>query len=142
MKTLIKTSVSLTLALIFIIAAVSCNTVKKTGVWEDAIYRKDMEFGDGSKTVIVEVKAEDNVVVFTIKTDKETVGDALMEHELITGDQGDYGLYIKSVNGIRADYDKDKAYWAFYEDGEYALTGVDGAVINEDVRYKLEYTVE
>ena len=63
-----------------------------------------------------------------------------MEHELITGDQGDYGLYIKSVNGIRADYDKDKAYWAFYEDGEYAIAGVDSTKIDEDVRYKLEYT--
>ena len=140
MKTLIKTSVSLTLALIFIIAAVSCNSVKKTGLWEDATYRKDMEFGDGAKTLIVEVVAGDNSVVFTVKTDKETVGEALLEHELITGDQGDYGLYIKSVNGIRADYDKDKAYWAFYEDGEYAIAGVDSTKIDEDVRYKLEYT--
>ena len=59
---------------------------------------------------------------FLVKTDKTIVGDALQEVGLITGDPGPYGLYVKSVNGITADYDKDGSYWAFYENGEYGLT--------------------
>ena len=63
-----------------------------------------------------------------------------MEHKLIEGDEGPYGLYIKKVNGITADYDVDKSYWGFYINGEYATTGVDTTKITEGATYKLEYT--
>ncbi len=72
---------------------------------------------------------------FEIHTDKKTVGDALLEHKLIEGEEGDYGLYVKKVNGILADYDKDQTYWAFYIDGEYAMTGVDKTDIEEGKTY-------
>ncbi len=68
---------------------------------------------------------EGKETVFQINTDKKTVGEALLDLELIAGDQGDYGLYVKTVNGITLDYDKDGAYWAFYANGEYATSGVD-----------------
>ncbi len=68
---------------------------------------------------------EGNETAFEINTDKKTVGEALLDLELIAGDQGDYGLYVKTVNGTTLDYDKDGAYWAFYINGEYATTGVD-----------------
>ena len=140
MKRTVKSIVAILIALVFVFALASCNTVDKTGVWENAAYRKDMEFGDGSKTVVIEIKAEDNLVTFTIKTDKDTVGDALIEHELISGDDGPYGLYIKKVNGITADYDVDQSYWAFYVNGEYAMSGVDSTEIDESAVYQLEYT--
>ena len=81
-----------------------------------------------------------NLLLFTVNTDKETVGEALLEHELIAGEDGQYGLYIKTVNGITADYDVDQSYWAFYADGEYAMAGVDMTEIDEDVTYQLAYT--
>ena len=140
MKKTLKLGISLILALVFIFALVSCNTVDKAGLWENATYRKDMEFGEGSKTAVVVVKAGENYVTFTIKTDKDTVGAALEEHGLISGEQGAYGLYVKKVNGIVADYDVDMSYWAFYVNGEYALSGVDTTKITEGEEYKLEYT--
>ena len=138
MKT-IKSTLSLLLALTFIVCLVACNTVDAAGLWENATDRKDMTFGVGSKTVIVEVKVEDQSVTFTIHTDKDTVGAALMEHDLISGDEGAYGLYVKKVNGITADYDVDQSYWAFYINGEMAMTGVDGTEINEGDTYQLAY---
>ncbi|MBP3701367.1 MAG: DUF4430 domain-containing protein [Lachnospiraceae bacterium] len=66
-----------------------------------------------------------NETAFEIHTDKTIVGEALQELGLIAGDMGDYGLYVKTVNGITLDYDKDGVYWAFYIDGEYAMSGVD-----------------
>ena len=114
MKITIQSTVTVILALIFIVALVSCDTVEKTGVWENATYRKDTKLGSGAKTVVVEVKAEDQQVTFTIKTDKDTVGAALLEHGLIAGEEGAYGLYVKQVNGITADYDVDQTYWSFY----------------------------
>ena len=60
-----------------------------------------------------------------ISTDKQYVGEALMDQGKIEGEDGQYGLYVKKVNGIVADYDIDQTYWAFYINGEYAMTGVD-----------------
>lgn len=116
------------------------NTVEKTGLWENATYLKDMEFGEGEKTIVVEVKIQDQTVVFTVNTDKTTVGEALLDNGLIDGEQGAYGLYVKKVNGVTADYDIDASYWAFYINGEYALSGVDTTEIDESAVYKLEYT--
>ena len=119
---------------------IETNKVEKAGIWENAIYLNDMTFGNGSKTLRVEVKAGNDTITFTVKTDKETVGDALMEHNLIDGENGAYGLYVKKVNGILADYDIDQSYWAFYINGEYAMSGVDTTNIDTSATYTLEYT--
>lgn len=71
------------------------------------------------------VDKDGNETNFEIHTDKTVVGEALIELGLIAGDNGDFGLYVKTVNGITADYDVDQTYWAFYINGEYAMTGVD-----------------
>ncbi len=75
---------------------------------------------------------------FEIHTDKETVGEALLELGLIAGEEGEYGLYVKTVNGITVDYDKDGVYWAFYINGEYASTGVDATPITEGEQYSFK----
>lgn len=113
---------------------------KQDGLWENATYLTDTELGEGSKNLIVEVRADDQVVTFTIHTDETTVGAALLANDLIAGDEGEYGLYIKKVNGITADYDVDQSYWAFFVDGEYATAGVDSTDIAEGSVYQLEYT--
>jgi len=138
MKTFAAKSLSLLLALLMIVCIVSReNEADKETLWANALYTEDTAFGSGSKTLSVEVKAEDKTVVFTVKTDKSTVGEALLEHGLIEGENGDYGLYIKKVNGILADYDVDQSYWAFYIGGEYAMTGVELTEITEGVSYQL-----
>ena len=75
---------------------------------------------------------------FSIKTDKTTVGDALQELGLIEGEDGQYGLYVKKVNGISADYDTDKTYWAFYIDNELAMSGIDATDIVNGTSYALK----
>ena len=71
------------------------------------------------------VDAEGAESFFTVNTDETTVGDALLALELIAGDESEYGLYVKTVNSITAEYEVDGTYWAFYIDGEYATSGVD-----------------
>ena len=107
------------------------------GMWEDAKYLKNTEMGEGDTTLVVEVKADDRQITFTIHTDKTTVGEAMQEHGLLEGEDSEYGLFIKKVNGIVADYDLDQTYWGFYIDGEYAMTGVDSTNIEEGVTYCL-----
>mgnify|MGYP003295320014 CR=1 FL=1 len=72
---------------------------------------------------------------FEIHTDEEMVGAALLALKLIEGEEGPYGLYVKSVNGIVADYDKDNVYWAFYVNDDYGATGVDMTKIEEGTIY-------
>ena len=94
------------------------------------------ELGEGKATFHFSVVDKDgNETKFVIHTDKTTVGDALLEHGLIEGDAGDYGLYVKKVNGILADYDVDQTYWAFYINGEYAMSGVDVTDVTEGAAY-------
>ena len=120
------------------LAFVACaKKVEKTGAWEKATYLKDTTLGKGSKTLKVVVKADEQSITFTIKTDAETVGAALLENDLIAGDQSQYGLYVKTVNGMRADYDTDGYYWAFYKNGEYMMTGVDSTAFADGEQYEL-----
>ena len=109
-------------------------------LWDSATYTEDTEFGSGAKTVTIEVKAEEKTVTFTINTDKETLGDALLEHSLISGEKGPYGLYVKVVNGITADYDINKSYWSLSKNGGYMQTGVDSTKISDGEHYELTYT--
>ena len=161
MKKTIKQLLALTLALLCTVCMFSCGsssndtteqpstdgsigasdgTVSKTGVWKNALYWEDTAFGEGETTFTVIVKADGQSVTFTIKTDKKTVGEALMEHDLLAGEEGAYGLYVKKVNGITADYDKDQTYWALYIDGESAMSGVDTTDVSEGTVYTLERT--
>ncbi len=136
-----KRTISIALLIICLFSFVACKeAVDTVGLWENATYLQDTEFGEGAKTVKVEVKVEEQTVTFTIKTDKKTVGEALVENDLIAGDEGAFGLYVKKVNGITADYDIDQSYWAFYINGEMAMTGVDMTDIDENATYRLEYT--
>ena len=141
MKKAIKSTFSVVLVIFCLFSLAACGqAVDKTGVWEKATYLQDTTLGDGAKTVVVEVKAGEQAVTFTVKTDKDTVGAALLEHKLIAGDESEYGLYIKQVNGITADYDVDKSYWAFYIDGKYATSGADTTEIKEGVTYQFVYS--
>ena len=133
-------SVSISLLLIFTLLC-GCGTQKADGgIWDSAKYVEDTTLGNGTKTVKVEVTAEEKTITFTVKTDKTTVGEALLEQQLIEGENSTYGLYIKKVNGMLADYDVDQTYWAFYINGEYAVSGVDTTDIDETAVYKLERT--
>ena len=72
---------------------------------------------------------------FQISTEKKTVGEALLEEGLISGDSGPYGLYVKEVNGIPADYEVNGTYWAFYINGEVAMSGVDMTDVEDGAEY-------
>ena len=77
---------------------------------------------------------------FDIKTDAKTVGEALVNEKLISGEQGDYGLMVDTVNGIKYDYTADGAYWAFYINNEMAMTGVDSTDIVDGATYSFVAT--
>lgn len=138
--------ISIFIIVVLIISAVGMlflqNDKSDSGMnlWENAIYTKDVTLGKGENVLIIKVIAGDKSVSFTINSDKEIVGDVLKEHNLVEGEEGPYGLYVKAVNGIEADYDKDQSYWSFEKDGESMLRGVDSTKFNDGDRFSLVRT--
>ncbi len=97
-----------------------------------------MEFGKGATTVEVEVKVGEESITFTLHTDKTNLADALLEHHLISGEEGAYGLYVKVVNGITADYEVDASWWGVYKNGKPTM-GVSSTEIANGEHYELVY---
>ena len=96
------------------------------------------ELGQGAKSFeLTIVDAEGVTHAYRIRTDAEMVGQVLLELELIDGEQGPYGLYIKSVLGQVLDYETDQMYWGFYVNGDYAMVGVDQTPVVEGEAYML-----
>lgn len=84
-------------------------------------------FADGSK------QTEDYTYY-----EKGDLGTFLVENGIAQGDDGQYGLYIKTVLGETHDYDTDASYWAFYIDGEMAMTGVSDTELTDGANYELK----
>lgn len=99
---------------------------------------------EGLKSIIVQVISERDNYSFEekYKTDEEYLGNFLDKEGLIEYDESDYGRFITSVQGYKADYNVDKSYWSVYIDGEYAQTGIDQTVIKDGALYKLELASE
>ena len=121
---------------------VGCNTktdkgtTESTEVVQETVENEVEVLGEGKTMFLFTVVDKDgDETNFEIHTDKEIVGEALLDLELIDGDDGEFGLYVKKVNGITADYDVDQTYWAFYVDGEYAMSGVDSTTIEDGMTY-------
>jgi len=138
-----KASIMKLLALILCVVMVAAMAVGMTGCGKKAdanvsteTVLKEGEYGQGKvQFTFVAKDIDGNEQTFTINTDKETVGEALLDVNLIAGEDSQYGLYVKTVNGITADYDVDQTYWAFYVDGEYASTGVDSTPVTAGSTY-------
>ena len=136
MKTKINAILSLMLIIALTAAAfvmTSCgkneNTPEVTGTEEKAVtITVTVVWADGSSTD------------YAITTTEKTLYGAMSGEGLIGGEDGPYGFYLKEVNGIRADYDLDGAYWALYKNGEMMMTGMESENIADGGRYSIVYT--
>ncbi|MBQ2272703.1 MAG: hypothetical protein II337_04490, partial [Clostridia bacterium] len=100
--------VSLLMALLFALCAFAACTPKD-----------DDTDAATPKTITVEVVHKNGETkTFTITTTAATLRGALDQENLVEGDESEFGLYNKVVDGERADYDTDKAYWGLYKGDE------------------------
>ena len=145
-----KKLLSIILSAVMALSLVACqaNEQPETDIdtqpdlWATAIYTEDAEEGTGGKTVAVIVTAGEKSVTVTLHTDRKNFGDALRESSFVQGTDGEYGLYITHVNGIKAVYEEDNAYWAFLDgEGNYMNYGVDDTELTGNDTYCLIYTL-
>ena len=136
MKKTIVSSLSLILSIICLFCFISCEEkVEASGLWENATYLSDITLGDGEKTVSFTVEAEDKVITITLKTDKATLGEAMYEHGLVND-----ATFFDTLNGIKADWNKDQAYWGFYQGEEFMMVGINDTEIIGGESYRFVYS--
>ena len=134
-------------AVFMLLAFSACGIVsEKTEVTTEntssaVLFDEDATVGSGERQVNVIVTTPEKTYSFTILTDATILGEALVESGLADGEEGPYGLYITSVNGIQAIYEVDNSYWALSVDGEAASTGADSVSIEDGRAYELVYTI-
>ena len=75
---------------------------------------------------------------FEIHTDAANVAEALLALGLVSGDDSEYGLYIKVVDGVTADYSVDKTYWSLLVNGEYSQVGAGSVPVSAGLRVELK----
>ena len=86
------------------------------------------------------IDAEGKETVHELTTDEEMLGDALLNEGLIEGDDGEYGLDVKTVGGITAD-EANQEWWCLTKGGESVMTGVDTTPVEDGAAYEFTLTV-
>ncbi len=97
---------------------------------------------EGEKQItITVVHADGTSRDFPVTTTEEYVGRAIVSAGLAEDNQDQYGLYLEELDGERAVWAENGAYWAFYVGEDYATTGLDQTPVTDGGVYKLVYTV-
>ncbi len=140
MKKIIGLTALILMILMLILSVSACDKINDApSLWENATYGTDTTLGEGANTVKVEITADGKTIILTLKTDKATLGEALYELKLVNNPS-----FFDVCNGMKADWDKDKAYWAFYVDEETAMAsygiGDEKAVTTGEHSYRIVYT--
>lgn len=140
-KNLITFIVSFVLIAAVALCLSSCGKTDKDKTSNKTDMSKAQTVGEGKTSFDFAVtKADGSKKTFVVKTDEDNVGDALKTAGLIKGEDGEYGLTVTTVDGETHDFNKDKYYWAFYIDGEYAMTGVSETKISSGKLFELRAT--
>ena len=100
----------------------------------------------GSKHIIIEVTGSDgNTAEYAIDTDAEYLRSA-MDELVATGSgfsydgvDSEFGIMVEYVDGERASYTEDGAYWALYVNGEYGQYGCDTQPVADGDIYSWTY---
>ena len=95
----------------------------------------------GDKNIVVTVVHKDeSKKEFKINTSAENLRKACEEQNLIAGDESEYGLYVKTVDGETAD-DANQEWWCVTKGGEMLMTGVDDTMIADGEQYEFTFTI-
>ncbi len=95
----------------------------------------------GDKAITVEVVHKDgNSRDFTVKTDREYLGEVLVDEGIASGSTSEYGLFITEADGYTAD-DGNQEWWCITKGGEQVNTGADTTPIADGDHFELTLTV-
>lgn len=99
----------------------------------------------GSKSITVTVIDDKGTnTTYEQTTDAEFLREALEEIENLTieGEESDYGLYVKTINDVTADYDVNGAFWSFSVNGELCNNGIDTQPVYDGDSFEITYEAQ
>ena len=85
---------------------------------------------------MVVVHGDETEKTFQYHTDAEYLVEVLKENELVSGEEGEYGLFIKTVDGETADESKQQ-WWCITKGGEQVNTSADQTPIADGEQFEL-----
>lgn len=95
----------------------------------------------GEKNIVVEiVLTDESSKDYVINTEAEYLRQALEEHDLIIGEESEYGLFIKTVDGVTAN-DANQEWWCITAGGEEIMLGVDAIPVNDGNHFEITLMV-
>lgn len=98
------------------------------------------EAAEGGKNISVTVvHGDESEKVFEYQTEEEYLAPVLTGEGLVEGEDGEYGLFITSVDGEQADEAKQE-WWCITENGEMAQTSASELVIEDGDEFELTLT--
>ena len=101
---------------------------------------KESESGTPITITLTVVGPDGGSKEHTVKTDSsKNLREALEGAGLISGEEGQFGLYVKVVDGVTADYDVDGSWWSLTKEGELC-SGVDSTPIADGDRFEFTYS--
>ena len=100
---------------------------------------------EGSKTITIEVvNSKEESEIYELKTDAEYLAQAMEEAKeegfTFEAEEGPYGLMVTTVNGEKAVYEEDNAYWSFEVNGEYCSYGISEQPVEDGDAFEIIYT--
>lgn len=95
---------------------------------------------EGAKTITVKVVHGDSSEKdFEYKTDEAYLGAVIQDNKLVEGEEGEYGLFMTSVDGEKADESKQQ-WWCLTKGGEQVNTSADQTPIEDGDTFELTLT--
>lgn len=121
---------------ILLIAAVLIAAVAMFGIYK--VFMPKGQTGAKEITVTV-VHADETSKDFVYQTDAAYLGEVLKSEELVEGTEGEFGMFITSVDGETADGSKEQ-WWCITKGGEALNTSADQTPIEDGEKFELTLT--
>lgn len=97
----------------------------------------------GSKSITISVvSSAAQTTSYALHTDAEYLIEAMEEAEGLTfqGSEGPYGMMLSEINGEKAIFEENGAYWSITVNGEYGNYGVSEQPVHDGDAFVIAYT--
>ncbi len=133
---------ALVLALMMLAGTLAgCKSTTSTKVEVNGVTSETTETGSGAKTITMLVThGNGSTHTYTLHTDAATLGEALLQEEIIAGQDSQYGLFVTTVDGETAN-DANQEWWCLTKGGQEWMNGVDTTQITDGEAYEFTLTV-
>lgn len=145
-KSKLATAIALLVLAVLVIGAICLYSSNKDKDVEDAkVARKEVivqgnkDTSNNKRITIEVINIDGSKQTYGIESDKQFLGEVVKEVAGLTveGDQTPTGLFVKTVNGVYADFNVNQTYWAFYCNDQYCQTGIDTQPVAEGDKFKI-----